>query len=109
MKRTIAGIAFALLAAAGCRQQDVRDFSVSLPAMNEANAAEIEKDVRAALAMYRGVDKSTLACDAAARQVDMKYDSMQVAQKNIEFAIAKAGWTANDVTPESVGAKAKSK
>lgn len=109
MKRTVLGIALAMLAFAGCRQEDVRAFSVSLPAMTGGNAAEMEKDVRAALAMYRGVDKSSLVFDAAKRKVDMKYDSMQIAQKNIELAIAKAGWTANDVTPESVGAKAKSK
>lgn len=110
MKRTVVVIAFALFALAGCRQVDERDFSVDLPAMTEANAAEIERDVRAALAMYRGVDKSTnLVFDVANHRVTMRYDSMQVAKKNIELAIAKAGWTANGVTPESVGAKPKAK
>ncbi len=109
MKKTVVGIAFALLALVGCRQVDERDFSVDLPALTEANAAEMEKDVRAALAMYRGVDKASLKFDVAKHCVTMRYDSMQVAHKNIELAIAKAGWVANDVTPESVGAKAKTK
>jgi hypothetical protein len=37
----------------------------------------------------------------------MKYDSMQLAKKNIEMAIAKKGLEANGVTPESVGEKRK--
>ena len=45
--------------------------------------------------------------DPANQCVRLKYDSMQIAKKNIEMAIAKAGYTANGVTPESVGAKSK--
>lgn len=47
--------------------------------------------------------------DAAAHRLTLKYDSMKVAKKNIEMAIAKAGFTANGVTPESVGATRKKK
>ena len=39
----------------------------------------------------------------------MQYDSMQIAKKNIEMAIAKVGYVANGVTPESIGAKPKDK
>ena len=45
--------------------------------------------------------------DAASHRLTIRYDSMKVAKKNIEMAIAKAGFTANGVTPESVGAKRK--
>lgn len=45
--------------------------------------------------------------DAAAHRLTLKYDSMKVAKKNIEMAIAKVGFTANGVTPESIGAKRK--
>ena len=47
--------------------------------------------------------------DATAHRLTLKYDSMKVAKKNIELAIAKAGFTANGVTPESVGAERKKK
>jgi len=33
----------------------------------------------------------------------LRYDSMQLAKKNIEMAIAKAGFEANGVKPESIG------
>ncbi len=107
MKKTIIGIVVAVLAIAGCRQKDVRDFSVDVPALAGEKAADVEKDIRMALAPYNGVDKSTLNFDVANHCVTMKYDSMQIAKKNIELAIAKVGWTANGATPESVGAKSK--
>ena len=82
MKRMMM-IALALLAFAGCRQKDVRDFT--------------------------GIDMSTLEFDSANHCVKMQYDSMQIAKKNIEMAIAKVGYVANGVTPESIGAKPKGK
>ena len=63
--------------------------------------------IRAALVMCSGVDMASIQFDAANRRVTLKYDSMQTAKKNIEMAIAKAGYAANGVTPESIGAKAK--
>ena len=89
--------------ATGCRRTDVRDFEVSIPALT----AEAEPAIRQSLAGFAGVEKASLKFDAANHRVTMRYDSMQVAHKNIELAIAKAGWTANGATPESVGAKAK--
>lgn len=85
----------------GCRRTDVRDFTISIPAMAPGDHAA----VTGALAMYGGVDKSSYVFDDAAHTLTLRYDSMQVAKKNLELAIAKAGFEANGVTPESVGAK----
>ena len=90
-----------LLAAAGCRRTDVREFTIAIPSMTEADRAAIT----GALAMYGGVDKSSYSFDYAAHTFKLKYDSMQIAKKNLEIAIAMAGFAANGVTPESVGAK----
>jgi hypothetical protein len=43
--------------------------------------------------------------DHKAKKLVLKYDSMQLAKKNIELAIAKAGLEANGVTPASVGVR----
>jgi hypothetical protein len=43
--------------------------------------------------------------DFKAKTLVLKYDSMQLAKKNIELAIAKAGLEANGVTPASVGVR----
>ena len=104
MKKT-AMVLFCLLAAAGCRRTDVREFTISIPSMAPGDHAA----VTGALAMYGGVDKSSYAFDDAAHTLTLRYDSMQVAKKNLELAIAKAGFAANGVTPESVGAVPRKK
>ena len=85
----------------GCRRTDVRDFEVSIPALT----AENEAVVRQALARFGGVDKASIKFDHKAKKLVLKYDSMQLAKKNIELAIAKAGLEANGVTPASVGVR----
>ena len=94
-----------VLALAGCRRTDVRDFAIELPEVTQDDM----QAVAAALAPYGGVDKGSLQFDAANRRLTLRYDSMQIAKKNIEMAIAKVGFTANGVTPESVGAARKKK
>ena len=85
----------------GCRRTDVRDFEVSIPALKVENEAV----VRQALARFGGVDKASMKFDFKTRTLVLKYDSMQLAKKNIELAIAKAGLEANGVTPASVGVR----
>lgn len=94
-----------ILALAGCRRTDVRSFAVDVPQATEADLPAL----KASLDRYAGVDKSTIKFDAAARRLTLRYDSMQIAKKNIEMAIAGAGFTANGVTPESIGAMPKKK
>ena len=100
-------IALALLAFAGCRQKDVREFAIDVPALTQESEAAVTAAIRGALLPCSGVDMASLQFDAASHRVTLKYDSMQTAKKNIEMAIAKAGYTANGVTPESIGEKAK--
>ena len=107
MKKTMMMFALALFACAGCRQKDVRDFTVDVPALVQEKEAEVSGALRAALVACSGVEMASLQFDAANHRVTLKYDSMQTAKKNIEMAIAKAGYAANGVTPESVDAKAK--
>ena len=85
----------------GCRRTDVRDFEVSIPALKVENEAV----VRQALARFGGVDKASMKFDFKTKTLVLKYDSMQLAKKNIELAIAKAGLEANGVTPASVGVR----
>ena len=105
MKKTMMMFALALFACAGCRQKDVRDFTVDVPALVQEKEDEVAGAVRAALVRCSGVNMASLQFDAANHRVTLKYDSMQTAKKNIEMAIAKAGFEANGVTLESVGTK----
>lgn len=93
----------AVLAFAGCRRTDVRDFEVAIPALS----SEAEPAIRQSLAKFGGIDKPSIRLDQKSKRLTLRYDSMQLAKKNIEMAIAKVGFEANGVTPESVGAKRK--
>ena len=95
----VAAIMALCMLEAGCRRTDVRDFEVAIPALSVENEAV----VRQALARFGGVDKSSMKFDHKGKRLVLKYDSMQLAKKNIELAIAMAGLEANGVTPASVG------
>ena len=100
MKKVLmAAAVLAIAVSSGCRRSDVRDFEVSIPSL----APESEQTVRNALARFGGVEQDSLAFDRESKTLRLRYDSMQLAKKNIEIAIAKAGLEANGVTPASVG------
>ena len=100
MKILLVPIFAVAVALAGCRRTDVRDFTVSIPGLTAADHAVIVE----ALAPYGGVLKDTVKFDDDNDVLTLRYDSMQIAKKNIEMAIAARGLEANGVTPESVGA-----
>ena len=102
MKKTLIGIALALLALAGCRQKDVREFTVEVPALTQTNEVAVTTAIRNALAGCCGIDMASLQFDSANHSLRLRYDSMQTAKKNIEMAIAKIGYVANGVKPEEM-------
>ncbi len=80
----------ALVLAAGlcaCRRTDVREMTVELPGLNATNQAVVVE----ALAKYNGVDKSSYRWDLEKKTLTLKYDSMQIAQANIRYAIDERG------------------
>ena len=105
MKKTMIATALALLAFAGCRQKDERDFTINVPALSQENEGAVTDAIRQALAGCIGVDMSSLQFDSAGHCVKLRYDSMQTAKKNLEFAIAKVGFEANGVKPDQVPRK----
>lgn len=83
--------------AAGCRRQDVRDYVIDVPGLKNAACVEV---VRTALQKTAGVKNETVVFDLKRRRVRLEYESLQLSVKNIEHAIAKAGFEANGVPPE---------
>ena len=75
MNKMIIAAVLALLAFAGCRQKDERDFTVDVPALVQGNEAAVAEGIRSALAGCCGIDMSTLAFDSANHCVKMRYDS----------------------------------
>ena len=77
----------ALCAISGCRRSDVREFTVDIPGLTEANKPQ----VLAALAKYDGVKKDSYVFDFEKKTLTLKYDSMKVARENIRQAIEAKG------------------
>lgn len=78
---------FSLTVLAGCRREDVREMTVSMPGLVEADKPKIVE----ALKKYNGIRKDSYVWDMAAKTLTLKYDSMQIAQANIRYAIDEKG------------------
>ncbi|MBN2301907.1 MAG: heavy-metal-associated domain-containing protein [Lentisphaerae bacterium] len=91
-----------LVAVLSCRQRDVRTVEIRVPAM--INKACVEHVVKAVMAVP-GVDKESIEANLEKRTISVKYESLQLAIKNIEFAIAEAGFAANEVPAKEDAAK----
>lgn len=93
--------AFLLLAAlAACHRQDIRTVEIRVPQMDSEEAARRVLDALAAYASY-GV-ASEIHVDFTNRVVRVTYNSTQIALKNFEYIIARAGFDANDLRAEDV-------
>jgi hypothetical protein len=76
-----------VLALAGCRREDVREMTVTMQSLTDADKAKVVE----ALARFNGVKKDSYQWDADAKTLTLRYDSMQVAQANIRYAIDEKG------------------
>lgn len=94
MKRITVILVLAVMVLCGCRIQDQRELVVKVPQMKEER--DVAK-VRNSLLPLRGVDLEHARFDLATQTVTLSFDSMVVAHKNIEIAIAEAGYDANGV------------
>ncbi len=74
-------------ALAGCRREDVRECTFSIPGLTESNRTTVVQ----ALSKYAGIAKDSYRWDFAAKTLTLRYDSMQIAQTNIRMAIAERG------------------
>ena len=71
----------------GCRREDVREMTVSMPGLTEADKAKVVE----ALQKYNGIQKDSYVWDMNAKTLTLRYDSMQIAQANVRYAIDEKG------------------
>ena len=90
---------------AGCRTRDDRQAVIHVPEMKNKACAEV---ILQALARVPSVQRQSVRLDAQRRRVTLTYDSLNMSLKNVEFAIAEAGFTANEVPASAEAAKALS-
>lgn len=81
-------------ALASCRQSRPREVAIDVPAMGGTACGEI---VSNAVVATDGVYRDSVRLDLTQRKVNVRFDSMRVAVKNIEHAIADAGFDANTI------------
>lgn len=79
----------ALLLFPACRVHDIRTVVIQAPGVRCGDCAG---RVRSALAALDGVKVEDLAFDLERGAITVTYDSMVVAIKNLEFAVAAAGY-----------------
>lgn len=104
MKNLTLIVCFAVgVALSGCRQQDITTVVISVPEMKNEACAQI---VVQSISAVEKVPATDIVPDVANRTVTVTYDTMQRGLKNIEMAIAGAGFSANEVPADADAAKA---
>lgn len=86
MNRTVSAILI-LSALVGCRRADIREMTVEMPELVEADKPAVVK----ALSRYEGIDGDSFKWNLDRKTLTLKYDSMTVAQTNIRMAIESKG------------------
>ena len=87
----LAFIMLAFVLVSSCRQQDVREAILKTPGLKNQACAKIIQD-----AFMRQPGIVSIRPDFQKREITVKYNSMVIALKNIEFTVAAAGFDAND-------------
>ena len=87
MKFAVLVLPVLLVLLSGCRREDIREMTVSIPGLTEADKAKVVE----ALAKYNGVRKDSYVWDMSAKTLTLRYDSMQIAQANVRYAIDEKG------------------
>lgn len=83
MKKLAILFIFALIACAGCRRIDYRTMTINMPDFKESDKPKIVE----VLKKYNGIDKSSYEWNLKEKTLTLRYDSMQIAQANIRYAI----------------------
>lgn len=93
--RTILLVLTVAVLMVSCRQNDYRTVKIKVPQMQNPECAT---RVGQALTNKVGIDPETISINIEERTVQVKYDSMQTALKNLEFFIADAGFDAGPIS-----------
>lgn len=82
-----------------CRKHDYHTVTIRVPEMkNQACAEIVSKAAHGEVSKCRAVHpEKKMEIDLRARTLTVTYDSLKLALKNIEFAIAKAGFSTQEV------------
>lgn len=97
MKNTLSLIAIVSLAVlCGCRREDIREFTVEMPSLTEADKSKVVdaftiRSPGRPPRVYEGIFTDSFKFDFEKKTLTMKYDSMKIAQTNIRMLIQGKG------------------
>ena len=97
MKKIVCVATLASLALlGGCRREDIREVTIELPKLTEADKAKVmdafvSRKKGQADRIYEGIFTDTFQFDFSKKTLTMKYDSMKIAQTNIRMLIQDKG------------------
>ncbi len=97
MKKSLPLIAIVALATlAGCRREDIREFTVEMPSLTEAGKQKVVdaftiRSPGRPPRVYEGIFTDSFKFDFDKKTLTMKYDSMKIAQTNIRMLIESKG------------------
>ncbi|MFT5240713.1 MAG: copper chaperone CopZ [Candidatus Promineifilaceae bacterium] len=86
----------------GCRKRDIRVAAIQVPGMKSEACSKI---VLGALAREQGIKGDVIDINIEQRMLEIKYDSLKLSLKNLEYTISRAGFAANEI-PADAKAKA---
>ncbi len=87
-------LAVVVVLSVSCRRNDVRTVWISVPEMKNQACAD---HIKSALGKVKGIKNNMTEINLQDRVVLVPYESILMSMKNIEFYIAEAGFSANEV------------
>ena len=97
MKKLLLLIAITAVAAmSGCRREDIREFTVEMPSLTEADKSKVVdaftiRSPGRPPRVYEGILSDSFKFDFDKKTLTLKYDSMKIAQTNIRMLIQGKG------------------
>ena len=97
MKKSLLLITIVALAAlSGCRREDIREFTVEMPSLTEADKSKVVdaftiRSPGRPPRVYEGIFLESFKFDFEKKTLTLKYDSMKIAQTNIRMLIQDKG------------------
>lgn len=87
-------LVLALFVMSGCRQKDIRETKLFIPAMTQENLPTLLSKIK-----QMGVVEGSVQADLASRTIVLQYDSMMLGVKNFEVPLLEGGFEVNGIKP----------
>ncbi len=97
------GIVGLLVSSTSCRQHDYRELVINVPDMRNEACVRV---ISGSLSRTPGLQRESVKIDVPSRTITLVYDSLLAADKNVEFLVVKAGFSANGIPADPKAAAA---